>query len=181
MLPTAPGRRRARPSLASLAFALVVAAVSLYLIALIFGTFAYIPIGVGVLSLGVVFFYRSTSLRRRLPPPLGQGREETTSSARMARTGALIVAGGLALVVVPLATVFVFPTLFFILYLGFPLGLSLAEVAQFAWVSRLEAAARAEVYSVTELTEVDGRDAIIKRVVLTPRDEPRGTSFSAGA
>jgi len=170
MFPTGARAKRARPSLLSLGLSLAVAAFVSYLVVYLFEGSSYVPVSVAVATMAVVYLLRSRGLRRRLPTPHGAGLAETIGPREMARTGALMVLGGVAVTVLPLATVFFFPVVFFVLYLALPLGLSLAEILQFAWIARLEAKTGAEVYSVTEPTEVDGKSALIKTVSLHPRD-----------
>lgn len=156
----------------SLGLSLVVAASASYLTIYLFEGLSYAPLSAALLTAAAVFLHRSRSLRRRLPEPYGEGREETIGAREMTRTGLLLVLGGIVFVVLPLSTVFFLPILFFILYLAFALGLALAEILQFAWISRLEARAGAQVCSVTEETELGGRGAMIKRTVLVPVDRP---------
>ncbi len=172
MFPSVPGRKRARPSLPSVGLSLVIAVAALYLVVYLFEGSAYVPISVALLMAAGVYLYRSRRLRKRLPSPHGDALPETIGARHMARTGLLMVVGGLAFVVLPLASVFFLPILFFILYLALPLGISLAEVLQFAWISRIEAKAGAEVYSITEETELEGKPALVKTTVLIPRDAP---------
>jgi len=170
LLPSAPRRRRARPSSLSLGLSVAVASCASFLVLYLFEGLFYFPLALALLTAAAVFLYRSRSLRRRLPEPHGEGKEETIRARQMARTGLLMILGGIAFVVLPLTTVFFLPILFFILYLALPLGLALAEVLQFAWITRLEAKAGAEVYSITEETQLDGKDALIKSTVLVPND-----------
>jgi hypothetical protein len=171
LFPTVPRRRRARPSPISLGFSVVIAAFVSYLVLYLFEGFSYIPLSLALLTAATVYLYRSRSLRRRLPAPHGDGRPDTIGARQMTRTGLLMIVGGLAAVVLPLATVFFMPVIFFVLYLALPLGIALAEILQFAWIARLEAKTGAEVYSITEATEVDGKDAIVKTAILTPKDQ----------
>lgn len=172
MFPAVPRRRRARPSLKSLGFSAVIAAVALYLIVYLFEGLSYAPLSVALAMAVGVYLYRSRGLRRRLPAPYGEGKEETIGAREMTRTGLLMIVGGVVFVVLPLATVFFLPVLFFILYLALPLGLALSEIFQFGWLARLEARIGEEVYSITETTEVDGREAVVKTAVLIPHDRP---------
>ena len=170
MFPTGAKAKRARPSLLSLGFSVVVAGLVSYLVIYLFEGSSYVPLSVALATAAVVYLVRSRGLRRRLPAPHGRGLVETTGQREMARTGALMILGGVAVTVLPLATIFFVPIVFFVLYLAFPLGLSLAEILQFAWIARIEARAGAEVISVTEPTEVDGKSAMIKTATLHPKD-----------
>jgi predicted membrane metal-binding protein len=153
-----------------MASSVVVVPVAAYLVLYIFGGFSYIPVSVAVAVAVVIFLFRSRGVKRKLPKPHGEGREEIVSAAQMARTGLLMIVGGIVLVVLPLATIFFLPVLFFILYLALALAIPLTEMLQFAWIARLEKKVGAEIYSITEETEVDGKDAVMKRIVFLPRD-----------
>jgi predicted membrane metal-binding protein len=148
----------------------VVAPVAAYLVFDIFDGLSYIPLSVALAIVVLIFLYRWRGLERKLPKPYGDGKEETVGATQMARTGLLMVGGGIVLVVLPLATVFFVPVLFFVLYLALALVIPTAEILQFAWITRLEKKVGAEIYSIMEETEVDGKDAIMRRIMLVPKD-----------
>jgi hypothetical protein len=146
-----------------------VALVASSLILELFGALYYAPFYAAVIVALVVFRWRSSGLRRKVPPPYGEGTEQVVSARAATRMGLLMIAGGVLLLVVPLASVFFVSVVFlFTLYLALGLGIGLAELLQFAWVTRLEARAGVEIYSITEETQVGGEDAIVRSVALTP-------------
>jgi hypothetical protein len=152
-----------------------VALVASSLILELFGALYYAPFYVAIIVALVIFRWRSRSLRRKVPPPYGEGTEEVISARAATRMGLLMIAGGVLLLVVPLASVFFVSVVFlFTLYLALGLGIGLAEILQFAWVTRLEARAGMEIYSIAEETQVEGQDAIIKRAALTPTGRAKG-------
>jgi hypothetical protein len=170
MFPTAGRRKRARPSMLSLGLSIIVAVVAVILILDLFGEFYYAPLYAAVVVGLLVLLLRSRGLTRKVPHPYGAGMEDVVSPRAAVRTGILMIVGGVALVVIPLASIFFLPVaVFFAIYLALGLGISLGEVFQFAWVTRLEARTGAEVYAISEEARVEGEDAIIKRVVLIPR------------
>lgn len=130
----------------------------------------YVPLaGALIVSFSVTWF-RFRGLRSGLPKPYGRGRRSSIDAKSSARSGLLIVLGGiLCLVVVMGSVIFLPPVAFFALVFGLTAGLPLEELVFFALVARLERASRTRIFSVTEETEEGGEEVLVKTVEMVPR------------
>ncbi len=164
-------RKRLRPALWSLAFSTAVVLTSLTVALFLFEYDAYMPLtATAVISLSVALF-RVRRIRPRLPPPHGSGRASSTDTARSTRQGVTIILLAVLLIFVPYATIFFLPPLvFFALIFGLIAGLPLTELVLFAWVTFLEGRSKGRFYTVSETTEEDGNEVLVKSVVLDPSD-----------
>lgn len=114
--------------------------------------------------------YRFRSLRSGMPKPYGLGKPSSIDAKSAARSGLLIVLGGIFCLVVVLGSVYFLPPVaFFALIFGLMAGLPLEELVFFALVTRIERASRTRIFSVTEETEQGGEEVLLKTVEMIPR------------
>ncbi len=158
-----------RPGIKSLALSCVVFPSSLYLATQLPFDGFYEPLSAVLLVSAAVVWYRYWGVRKGLPEPYGRGRVTVIDAARAARSGWLIVLGGIVLIVGVMGSVFILPpVVFFSLVFGLMGGLPLSEVLFFLVVSRMERIGRGRIYSFAEEGEEDGVTVLRKTVELVP-------------
>ena len=172
-------RRRVRPSVRSIAVSAVVLAGSLTLASQVFQYYVYAPLLAAIgISLSVTWF-RFRSLRSMMPEPYGGGKRSSIDAKKAARSGILIVLGGILTLVVVMGSVFVLPPVaFFALIFGIMAGLPLEELLFFGLVTRLEKKSETRIFSVTEETGEEESTVLVKTVEMIPRlswNSPRPT------
>lgn len=161
-------RRRARPSKKSIGLSVTVASATIYLATGFFLSDVYIPILVALAVSTAVFWFRSSRLRRALPPPYGQGRTTTIDAKAATRSGILLTVGGGALTIGLMASVFFLPPeVFFAILFGVTAGLPLSEVFYFALVASYERKSRAKVFFVNQETGLQGESVLMKAVEMS--------------
>lgn len=137
----------------------------MYLAIFLFEYIFYLPLLVALAIMFAITFYRMRGLRVRLPKPYGSGMPVYVGPRQTARTGLLILLGGIVLIVLPLASVFFLPPIaFFTLVFGLISGLPLSEIAFFIAIVYLERLSRSSLFSLTEESERDGKTLLIKTV-----------------
>jgi hypothetical protein len=152
----------------------VVCAGALLLAGRFFLGYFYAPLAATLaVSLSVTWF-RFRGLKSGLPSPYGQGRATSIDAKKAARSGLLIVLGGVFLLVVVFGSVnFLPPIAFFALIFGLMAGLPLEELVFFGVVTRLEETSKTLIFSVTEETVRDGDTVLVKTVEMAPRLQGR--------
>lgn len=160
------GRRRARPSLKSIALSVLVLIGSIYAVTTVFLlAYIYVPIAAGGVIALAVFAYRGRILFERMPPPYGKGRTSKVDAKSALRSGILLtLLGGLSLIVLMGSVFFLTPDLFFTLLFGVIIGLPLSEVFFFALTSIYERRSRARIYFFSEETGTEDEPLLLKGV-----------------
>jgi hypothetical protein len=169
--------RRIRPSLASFGAAWVFLGLTIYLTSVLVEELLLAAVIVVALLLGLgVCFYRVRGLASRLPEPFGKGLVSEVSLRRTTIQGALLVAVGALVLMVPFMALYFFPGAVVIMgVLTLMGGLAASELLTFFWVSRLERITKGNILQITELSENEGKQVLLKSVELQPREsrEPR--------
>jgi hypothetical protein len=164
MFPTSSSRR-VRPSFKSLLFSVLIVGIAAYTLLSLLDGEAFLSL---ILALGIalgILAYRNSSLQSRLPEPHGRGRPAYVGVAQMRRTGILLIIGGILVVVIPIASVsFLPPLYFFTLIFGIIIGFPSSEVLFFLRVNQLETRLGGTFRSVTEESDADGEQLLIKTV-----------------
>jgi len=138
-----------------------------YLSAIVLGASSGLPLLEALLIAAGVAAYRYRSLRSRLPEPQGRGRESRIGPAQTWRTALLIILGIVLVVAIPVAsTAFLPPLYFFSLVFGIVLGFPASEIAFYVLVLRLERQLGGRLLSITEETEEDGAEILVRKVRL---------------
>jgi len=129
----------------------------------------YVPVTAAlVVSLSVTWF-RFRGLRSGLPSPYGRGRSSSVSARSAARSGILLMLGGVLSLVLVLGSVYFLPPVaFFGLVFGLMAGLPLEELVFFGLVTRLERASDTRIFSVTEEAGDEGDLVLVKTVEMVP-------------
>jgi len=166
--------RRIRPSIASFSAAWVFLGLTIYLSsALVTGPLLAAVIVVALLVGLAVCYYRVRGLASRLPEPFGRGLVSRVSLRRTAIQGALLVVVGVLVLMVPFVALFFLPGAAVILaVLGLMGGLATSELFTFLWITRLERIMRGTILQITEVSENEGKQVLLKTIELEPR-EPR--------
>jgi hypothetical protein len=164
LFPTSSSRR-VRPSLKSLILSMLVVGFAAYTVVSLLDGEAYLSLMLAlVIALGILA-YRNSSLQSRLPEPHGRGRPAYVGVAQMRRTGVLMVIGGILVVVIPIASVsFLPPLYFFTVIFGIIIGFPSSEVLFFLRVNQLETRLGGVLRSVTEESDAEGEQLLIKTV-----------------
>jgi len=162
-------RKRLRPGLKSIGLSLVVCPVALAMGWLVYQGGFYAPLLVA-LVVGVGLTYaRMRGMGSSLPEPYGRGRITTIDSNAAARSGMMIVFGGILLMFGVVGSVFILPPFeYFAMVLGLSAGLPMSEILVFATITRLERKSRGQIISITEEAVQDGRDVLLKSIELNP-------------
>jgi hypothetical protein len=166
--------RRIRPSVASFCAAWVFLGVTIYLGSILATGPVLAAVIAAALLVGLaVCSYRVRGLVSRLPEPLGKGLVSEVSLRRTAIQGALLLAVGVMVLMVPFVALFFLPGAAVILsVLGLMGGLAISELFTFFWIARLERIAKGAIVQITEVSEKDGKQVLLKSLELQPR-EPR--------
>jgi|GEM_PF-706592 hypothetical protein len=168
-------RKRLRPTLKSLGLSLIVCPSALYLGWSLFGYLFYAPLLASLAVALVIVWFRMRGLRSALPEPYGNGRVSTIDASAAARTGFLIILGGILLMVGVMGSFYFLPSEYmalFVLVFGLMAGLPLNEIVFFALVTGLERKSRSRIFAVTEETSESGRTVLVKTVELAPLPSP---------
>ena len=167
-----PTSRRVKPSSLSLAVSLVLFSLSAALVILYSGFLLFLfvlPVALGTVA--VVFLFRRRSVLDQAPPPEGRGRTRLVNSRQALLQGVAVLVLRAAVIFGPFILMAYFPGPDVIAsVLGLVTGLTLSQPVFFAWVFRLERRARAEMYSVTGLTEEEGKQVLVKSIEMRRRD-----------
>ncbi len=184
MLEESQRTRRLRPSTVSFGAACVFLALAVYLAsALVAGPPLAAMLAITpLIGLGVCY-YRVRGLGSRLPAPWGKGKVSYVSLRRTTLQGALIVVAGVAFLMVPFVALFFIPGGVVILgILALMGGLATSELLTFVWITRLERALKGKIIQITELSEEEGKQVLLKSIELQgerppkPRDWPPVTN-----
>jgi len=167
---TVPQGRKVVPSLKSLGLSLAVICISMGLAVYLFEYEFYMPLLVAVAIAALLSYYRFRSLRSRLPEPYGRGLVSYSDSEQAHRTGLLLIAGGILLIVIPVASIaFLPPLYFFSLIFGLTSGLPAVEILYFVGVSLMQRSSSSTFVSMTDRTEKDGAEVVVKWLELVSR------------
>lgn len=148
---------------------LVVCPSALYLGWVLFGDLFYAPLLASLAVALALVWFRMRGLRSGLPEPYGNGKVSTIDAASAARSGMLIILGGILSMVLLLGSVYFLPWLaFFVLVFSLMAGLPLNEIVLFALVARLERRSQSRIFSVTEETSQNGKTVLVRTVELAP-------------
>lgn len=171
MFEEAPRTKRIKPSLKSLAVAAVFLAVALYLAAVLVEGLPLAVVSLVVLLAGAsVCYSRVRGVVPRLPAPYGKGLVSEVTLRRTQIQGALIIVAGVSLLFVPFIALFFLPGAIVILgILALTGGISFSEFLTFYWISRLERRTNGTILLVTELSENEGKQVLMKSMELQPR------------
>jgi len=168
------GKRRVRPGIKSLALSCFVAPAGLYLSAsLPFRTFLE-PLSATLIIALAVSLYRFGRVRERLPQPYGLGKTSVYDPSAMARSGMLIILGGIVLVIGVIGSSLLVPLLippdaYFSMVFGLMAGLPLSEIVFFGLMSAVERSAKGRVFEISEETEEDSETVLKKTLDIIPR------------
>ncbi|MGD0476593.1 MAG: hypothetical protein ABSB29_00310 [Nitrososphaerales archaeon] len=163
-------RRRARPSVKSLVFSLVLFSAAAYVGWKLFLNYLYEPLAAAAVVALLVTLFRFRGIRSGLPAPYGRGRVSIIDEKAALRSGVLIVLGGIISMVGLMASVFLIPPeQYFVLLIGVIAGLPLSQAVFFALVAIVEAGSRSKIFWVTEETKKDERAVLVKTVEMVPR------------
>jgi len=159
-------RRRARPSLKSLALSSVVFVGALWLaFANFFFYYVYIPAFVALVISLAVFSYRTIRLRAAMPEPYGKGQTSVVGAKAAIRLGMIIAFGGGALLIALMASVFFLPPVaFFALLFGVTAGMPLSQILFFGIVSWYERKSSMKIYFVNEETQANDEEVVVRSV-----------------
>lgn len=161
--PSIPEGKKVVPSLKSLTLSLVVFSISTGLALYLFEYEFYMPLLVALAVACLLSYVRFRSLRSRLPEPYGKGLVTYSDSEQAQRMGLLLIAGGVLLIVVPIASLaFLPPLYFFSLIFGIVSGLPAVEILYFAGVSMMQRSYSSTFVSMTERTEKDGAEVVVR-------------------
>ena len=166
------GKRRVRPSLKSLALSLVVCPAGLYLATFLpFDTFLE-PLGATLIIALAVDWFRFRRVRQGLPQPYGKGLSTLFDSAAMARSGMLLIVGGIVLVVgvlgASLLVPLIPPAVYFAMVFGLMAGFPLSEIVFFGGLWMLERSAKGKIFEIVEDAEEDGQRVLKKSLEIFP-------------
>ncbi len=164
--------RRARPSIASLAFSLAVcgAGLAFTVYAGLFGALLYVPLAIAAVIGIAICAYRFGGLRASLPKPYGEGRVTRIDATATYRHGVLIMVGGVLALVAMFGSVYLVSPfiLFFPLVFGLMIGLPLSQALYYASVMRLEERAKGRIFVMTEEVTENDQAVLLKTAELRP-------------
>ena len=167
-----PTIRRVRPSVFSLGASLILSFLAAVTIVLYGGQLLLFVLPFALGTLAFVFFIRVRSVRSQAPPPEGEGRTKLVDARQALVQGVALLVGGAAVIFGPFVLVAYLPGPDVIAsVLGLVTGLALSQPAFYAWVSTLEKRTGSEIYSVTGLTEMNGKQVLVKTIELR-RESP---------
>jgi len=166
---SSPGRKKARPSNATLVWSAILFTATIPLAWLFFSGYVYIPLfGIVVLA-AIPSSYRFIGLRRGLPSPYGAGRVSILDSRSAFRGGILLVVGGFCGIVLLLGSVFIIPVFdFFVIMFSLTGGLPLSQIAFFLMVFSIERTSGSRIYVVTDETTQDGTSVLERTIEMLP-------------
>ena len=174
---SSPGRKKARPSMVSLVWSVLIFAATIPLAWTFFSDYVYVPlIGMAVLA-ALPSLYRLRGLKRGFPEPYGDGKVSIIDSKSNLRAGYLIVAGGFLCIVLLFGSIFFIPAFdFFVIIFSLTGGLPLSQVVFFLMVLSIERAAGSRIFVVTDETTQDGTSVLEKTFEMSPgRRRPADT------
>ncbi len=168
-----PGRRKVRPSKASVAWAIIVLAAALLLAPELFAGLSYLPVAAMVCVAAPLAAFRLRSLRQGLPEPWGKGRASVLDSRSTYRSGLLMLVGGGVLIVLLFGSVFFIPPIdFFIILFGISGGLPLSVVLYYAGVRTVEMKSKSTIFIVVEEEPMeDGQTKATKTLEMSQHRE----------
>jgi len=124
---------------------------------LVTGPLLAVVTGAALLVGLAVCYYRVRGLVGRLPEPFGKGLVSEVSLRRTTIQGALLLAVGVLVLMVPFVALYFLPGAAVILaVLGLMGGLATSEIFTFFWISRLERITKGAILQITEVSENKG-------------------------
>ncbi len=154
----------------SLVFSIVVSSATAYVGWELLLYYLYEPLTVAAVVAILVALFRFRSLRSGMPAPFGLGRASVIDEKATARSGFLLVLGGIISVVGLMGSVFFIPPeLYFVLLLGIIAGLPLSVIVFFALVAFVEARSSSRIYLVAEEATKEGETVLVKTVEMVTK------------
>ena len=171
--------RRIRPSIVSFSAAWVFLGLTIYLSSVLVTGPLLAAVIVAALLVGLaVCYYRVRGIVGRLPEPFGKGLVSEVSLRRTAVQGVLLLAVGVLVLMVPFVALYFLPGAEVILaVLGLMGGLATSELFTFFWITRLEGVTRGTILQITEVSENDGKQVLLKSIELEPRGPHERTTW----
>jgi hypothetical protein len=177
---SSPGRKKVRPSAASVIWATAVFAAAVPVAWAFFSDYIYFPLaGMGILA-AFPSLYRFKGLRRGLPRPYGQGKPSIINSSSAYRAGILVIIGGVSCMILLFASVFFIPTFaLFVIMFSLTGGLPLSQIIFFLMVFYIERASGSKVFvTITDETVQDKSPVLVKQFEMSPNARQKDIAFS---